>query len=296
VAIPEAQLETWSHQGAVAGSATTYNAIKAALEDKESPYAKKDFNVFLQGSYGNDTNIYAESDVDTVIQLNDVFEHDLSGLVQEDKDNFNRTMASASYTYRDFRRDVQELLKKKYGDDVKVGEKAINIAASGGRRKGDVIASILFRRYYKFKGFYEQQYDEGICFYTSSGERIANYPKQHSSNLTKKHQSTSCRLKPMIRILKNLRSRLVENKAIEGGTAPSYYLEGLLYNVPNENFTSSYEDSLAASINWLLKADRSEFVCANEQYYLLRENSPVTWRSAKCDAFLTAAVKLWNEW
>lgn len=31
------------------------------------------FKVFLQGSYGNDTNIYAESDVDIAIRLDNCF-------------------------------------------------------------------------------------------------------------------------------------------------------------------------------------------------------------------------------
>ena len=35
------------------------------------PYADKNLKVFLQGSYGNDMNIYAESDVDIVIRLDD---------------------------------------------------------------------------------------------------------------------------------------------------------------------------------------------------------------------------------
>jgi hypothetical protein len=32
--IPEAQLETWSHQGAMAGSRDTYATVKAVLADK----------------------------------------------------------------------------------------------------------------------------------------------------------------------------------------------------------------------------------------------------------------------
>jgi hypothetical protein len=55
MAIPEAQLDTWSHQGSVTQSATTYNSIKNILEAKDSPYSGKNFTVFLQGSYGNDT-------------------------------------------------------------------------------------------------------------------------------------------------------------------------------------------------------------------------------------------------
>jgi hypothetical protein len=126
--------------------------------------------------------------------------------------------------------------------------------------------------------------------------RIANYPDQHSANCTAKHQATNKWFKPMVRILKNMRGKLVEDKIIEEGVAPSYYIEGLLYNVPNEKFGKSYEDSFVNSINWILEADRSKFVCANEQYYLLYENSLVTWRDSKCTKFLTAACDLWKHW
>ena len=60
--IPESQLERWSHQGSITQSSETYNTIRNVLDDAASPYAGKDYTIFLQGSYGNDTNIYAESD------------------------------------------------------------------------------------------------------------------------------------------------------------------------------------------------------------------------------------------
>ena len=47
--IPEAQLETWSHQGSVTQSSSTYNTIKSVLENSTTPYAGKKFEVFLQG-------------------------------------------------------------------------------------------------------------------------------------------------------------------------------------------------------------------------------------------------------
>jgi len=83
---------------------------------------------------------------------------------------------------------------------------------------------------------------------------------------------------------------------IAHGLAPSYYLEGLLYNVPNDKFGTSYADSFVNAVNWIRGADRSQFVCANEQYYLLRDEPNVTWSAAKCESFLAAAVNLWNQW
>ncbi len=296
MSIPESQLETWSHQGSITQSSNTYNTIKNALEAEGTPYTNKNYKVFLQGSYGNDTNIYAESDVDIVIQLDDCFQHDLTELDEDQKSAFQAAHSDATYTHVDFKRDVLSVLKAEYGDDVKPGEKAINIASKGNRRKADVITAIQFRRYYKFNGIHDQSYDEGICFYSASGERIANYPKQHSKNMTAKHQNANEWLKPMVRLLKNLRGKLVDEKMIASGVAPSYYIEGLLYNVPADKLASSYGDCFVNCVNWIQEADRSKFVCANEQYYLLREGSPVTWRASKCDEFLAAAIKLWNQW
>lgn len=299
MAIPESQLETWSHPGSITQSCTTYNTIKNVLEDADSPYALKDYEVFLQGSYGNDTNIYAESDVDIVIRLNDCWLSDLKNLSEEEKKAYKSTVVDAKYTHVDFKRDVVKVLTDEYGSDVSAGDKAIAIEAGGNRRKADVIAAIQFRRYYKFKSASDQSHVKGICFYNSSGEQIVNYPKQHSDNCTKKHQNTNEWFKPLVRISKNLRNRLIEEKMLAEGTAPSYFLEGLLYNVPSNLFETSYEDCLCNAINWIDKADKAtkdKFVCANEQYYLLRDGSRVTWREADCEAFLRAAIKLWNEW
>jgi len=294
--IPESQFDTWSHQGTIPQSKDTYNSIKTVLENKNTPYSAKNYKIFLQGSYGNDTNIYSESDVDIVIQLNDCFQHDLSPLPTEQKEVFKQSHFEATYTHIDFKADVLSVLSKQYGDNVDTGEKAIAIAAYGNRRKADVIPAIQFRRYSKFLSLSNQSYDEGICFYTASGQQIVNYPRQHSLNLTKKHQETSGWFKPMVRILKNLRSRLIKEGILENGVAPSYYLEGLLYNVPNIKFGRNYQDTFVKAISWILEADRAKFVCANEQYPLLRDNSPVTWRAEKCEAFLTATNELWNHW
>jgi len=295
--IPESQLETWSHQGSIAQSSSTYNSIKNVLQASDTPYAGKKYSVFLQGSYGNNTNIYAESDVDIVIKLDDCWLSDLEELSQEEKDAYKNAFVDAKYTHVDFKRDVLKVLSDSYGSDVAAGDKAIAIGASGSRRKADVIAAIQFRRYHRFRSRNDQSYDEGICFFNAAGERIANYPKQHSDNLTSKHQRTNKWLKPMVRVLKNLRSKLVEDGHLKAGIAPSYYVEGLLYNVPKEKYTDSFQDCFVNAMNWIQNdADKDKLLCANEQYYLLWPNSHTSWSRENCDAFLSAAIKLWNAW
>ena len=51
------------------------------------------------------------------------------------------------------------------------------------------------------------------------------------------------------------------------------------------------------TLNWYRQeASKTDLLCANEQYYLLRDGYHTCWPQANCDAFVEAAVKLWNEW
>jgi len=297
MSIPQSKLETWSHQGSLAGSRDTYATVKRALESQSAKFPNRNFDVFLQGSYGNDTNIFDESDVDVVIRYNGAFFHDLKELPADQKTAFQLHFSDGTYPYSTFKNHVQETLVSAFGDSVKPGKKAIRIEGGNARRNADVVVAFEFRRYYKFNGAFDQSFDTGIALFTSDNTRIANYPKQHSANCTAKHQATGGNFKPMVRIFKNMRSKLIADGSIGKGTAPSYFIEGLLYNVPNNLFDGSLDGIVLNILDWLFKTnDRTEFVCANEQYYLLRDNDPVCWPTANGAQFVSAAIQLWNNW
>jgi hypothetical protein len=295
--IPQSQLETWSHQGSVTQSKNTYAIVKRALEDPDAEYRDRNFKVFLQGSYCNDTNIYAESDVDVVIRYDGVFLHDVSELPAEQQSAFEASFSSGTYFYSDFKKDVEKTLKATFEDSVKGSKKAFKIEADGGRRSSDVVPAFAYRRYHEFNSVHDQNYVDGIVFFASDGTKIANYPQLHSQNCTAKHQATNSKFKPLVRIFKNMRSWLVDDGTLEAGIAPSYYIEGLLYNVPTDRFSGSYDDAIPNILNWLLETtDKTKFLCANEQYYLLHDNSPVCWPIANGSKFINAVVSLWNNW
>jgi hypothetical protein len=99
------------------------------------------------------------------------------------------------------------------------------------------------------------------------------------------------------RLVCRIESRCVDDGLLAEGKAPSYYLEGLLYNVPVDKFGTSYQDCCINAINWIQKeADKDKLVCANEQYYFLRDGSPTCWPKANGEAFLHAAIQLWSNW
>lgn len=228
--------------------------------------------------------------------LHDCIHSDLSNLSEGERASYGATFSPATYTFIDLKRDVLNVLRGHFGGGIVSGGKAIPIPASGSRRKADMLAAVEFRRYFRFAGLHDQSYEEGLCFFDASGQRIENFPRQHSRNLTAKHQATMQWFKPTVRVIKNLRRCLVERGMIADGVAPSYYLEGLLYNAPNVCFGRSYQDTIMHVLDWIIAADRSRFVCANQLYYLLWEGSPVAWRAARCDEFLQAASELWRHW
>lgn len=296
MAIPEADLTVMAHIGAQRTSQETYATIKLALENKDAGYNNKNYKIFLQGSYGNDTNILKESDVDIVIRLDSVFTYDLSGLPTNEKEAFKTAYGDAAYTHKNFREDVLDVLRSRFGVDVVPGKKAVMIKPLHNRRKADVIIATRHKKYNNFRYIGNESEISGISFHKLDGTRVVNYPKQHRENLISKNQASSEWLKHIIRIFKNARQKMIEQRCIEAGIAPSYFIEGMLYNVPTDKFGRSYESSMINCINWLLEADSSRFICANEQYKLFDTNPDISWNADDYRLFLNGLVDLWNDW
>jgi len=296
MAIPESQLETWSHQGAVTTAKNTYASIKANLQSADASYAEKDTQPYLQGSYGNDTNIYGDSDVDVVFQLNSTFHRNLDRLPPDQVEAYRRAFSDASYHFSDFRQDVATHLQAKFGyQQVISGNKSLKLIGTSGRLAADIIVCCQYRDYQWFRGLHDQRYDEGIYFKTSDGHEIVNYPKRHLANCSAKHQSTGNCFKPTVRILKNMRSYMVDQKIIGSDLAPSYFIEGMLYNVPDDQYNGDFSSTFCNCVNWLVKTDRSKFVCPSGKHSLFGSSS-VQWDDARCAQFLDALVNLWNRW
>lgn len=296
MAIPESQLKTWSGLGSITQSAATYETIRKVLNDSSSPYYPKAFSIFLQGSYGNDTNVYRDSDVDVVICLDQTYYSDTTALTDGAKAIYESARTSANYGYHEFKTDVVAWLTKQFGADVKPGKKATFIKGNGTRRDADVLVCAKHRRWRKESTGRDNLYDEGICFWNSNGEQIVNFPKQHRENCTTKHQNTNQWFKPIVRVYKNMRNRMVEEGVLADGVAPSYFIEGMLWNVPADKFGTSYSDSWVNSFNWLLQADKTKLACANDLFWLVRDNSNVCWSTADFDAYIAKAKKYWNDW
>jgi hypothetical protein len=175
----------------------------------------------------------------------------------------------------------------------------LKLAAGGGRLAADIIPAIHFRKYTYFYGPSACAYIDGIQF-ESRADRgtIVNFPKPHYENGINKHSArrTNGWYKPTVRIFKNARTCLVNRGSIAEDLAPSYLLESLLYNVPDDKFGGSFQNTFIAAFNWIWgSANVDSLTCQNEQLKLFG-NAPVQWSIEKARQFLAALKALWENW
>lgn len=88
---------------------------------------------------------------------------------------------------------------------------------------------------------------------------------------------------------------MVDRNLLQRGVAPSYFIEGMLHNVPDDRFGGRLADAFAATFNVIDGSDRSTFRCANGIHALLG-SSQASWASADCQTFLDCLRRLWSNW
>jgi len=283
MAIRESQLETWSHQGAIATAKMTADSIKNALNIFKNWPDNIEFEVYLQGSYKNSTNIRGDMDVDVVAQLNSTF---YSNLSEEQKRYLGLT--PALYGWSDFRTDVLRALNNYYNSSaITEGNKSIKVEDNDGRLPADVVVCAQYRKYRSVNTY---DFIKGMTFWTRNERRqIINYPKRHYENGVTKHQNTNNWYKPSVRMFKNIRSY------ISTISVPSYFLECLLYNVSNGNFGDSYQDTFCNIVTWLNEVYLDNFICQNGQLALFGP-TPEQWSTESARIFIRELISLWNNW
>ena len=135
---------------------------------------------------------------------------------------------------------------------------------------------------------------QGIGFYLSDDKRwVVSYPQQHRDRGAKKEEATSNRFKRTIRMFKAARNRLVEKRVITKDDAPSYFIECLLYNVPNGMLRPELAPTYTGILGWLKKAKLRDFQCQNGQVSLFGRGRE-QWTVQKAQAFRKALQGLWE--
>ncbi len=282
--ISEEQLKRWSTAPGTTRAEAVYSAAKAALESNLI-FSGKKIEIYLQGSYGNHTNIRTDSDVDIVVQLNSVWRRDISRLTPQEQSEYIASVSTSSYGIDNFRQDVLSALIKYFGSNYvnAMGNKSIKLIGTDSRLHADIVPALQHRIYTSFVEIDIPTFVEGIKFKAKDGTEIENFPKLHLQNGEEKNLDDFAgeHYKHLVRVMKNIKRQLVDDNIIEKELAPSYFIECLLYNVPHPHFSSNYQESLKTILRFLQQECNADALRTGNNIHFIFGDKPWQWSSKK---------------
>ena len=278
--IPESTISSWSHHEAGTAFKEAHVPIREALNAYKGLSQFK-YEVFLQGSYKNDTNLGGDSDVDVVIRLASKLKPSVVSL------SGKRLQADGSHRFalerwQSFRDHAMKAMKARFGKAVKSGRKTIKLPKGTIPADADLVVTLSHK--------------EGIGFYLpDEGRWVVSFPEQHHQRGLKKEKATDKQFKRTIRMFKAARNRLVEKGSLTKDDAPSYFIECLLYNVPDTLFAPKLAPTYVAILDWLKTVKLKDFQCQNGFVPLFGPGRE-QWSVKKARAFVKALQDMWDTW
>lgn len=225
------------------------NAIKAS--DK---LRARGVSVFANGSYRNNTNVRQDSDVDIGILCRDTFFFDFpDGTTRE---TFG--IIPATYLYEQYKNEVEEALVNYLGRSaVQRGNKAFDVHETSYHVDADV-AAFFEHRSYRTDGTYL----EGVELWTDKeNRRVINWPEQHYTYGCRKNAATGTRFKSIVRVLKALSNEMIQAR-VSGGDLPGFFIECLVWNVPDDRFQNiTYTDDVKEILVFLHENTKTDEPC-----------------------------------
>ena len=278
--IPESTLSSWSHHRSGTASAQAHVAIRDALAAYSWPTGMT-YTVFLQGSYQNSTNLSRHSDVDLVIQLASRLRPKVAAL-GTDALPADASHRAALERWQTFQQHALLAMRERFGGTVMSGRKTLKVPRGRIPAAADVVVTL--------------KHEDGLAFYLPDERRwVVSYPQRHHDRGLSKEQATGDRFKRSVRMFKAARNQLISRGALDPGVAPSYFIECLLYNVPDRLFRQDLTTTYVDILKWLGSAPTRGFESQSGKMKLFgpREEQ---WSPDRAQRFASALRLLWEGW
>lgn len=205
---------------------------------------KRNFKIYAKGSYANQTNVRQDSDVDIVVENQDVYygEYINTKTALAATPNPSFEPYTGPWESKNWRSEVEDALKNYFGtgDVDTTGNVAITVAeVPNSRPSADVVPAFDYRRYDTPD---RSATHKGSKVYKKDGTGVIfNYPDQQLLNGNRKDSLTQGKYKQFARALKNGENALVDAGRMK--VKPSYLMECLAYNVDNRDLMHGYDKS-----------------------------------------------------
>ena len=125
-----------------------------------------------------------------------------------------------------------------------------------------------------------------VVFFAQQGiapQRVATHTDRHIANTEQKDTATRGAYRQAVRIMKLARNALVGTQAMESGDMPSYFLECIVYSLPDAVFQKSAVDgAVKASLELLTQPEQlasihtvsgSDYIIGSKLWHLPSENA-----------------------
>ena len=141
----------------------------------KNTYSREEIEIFIQGSYANNTCVRGESDVDIAVVRRDIYEYAWGSSFSPYLPGFKHIAEAAI-----FKNTVEKALKD-YFTSLYVHRKNKSIKVDGNtyRKKADTVPAFGIHHIYNSDKKDYSSYNEGITIYADDGQVINNFPKQH---------------------------------------------------------------------------------------------------------------------
>lgn len=269
----------------------TINMVKSAINSCRE-LDDLSIEVFVQGSYANNTNVRANSDVDVCVMLTSTFYTEYP----EGKTRADYGFTEGTISFDEYKRRVKKAVTDKFGSaSVIEGNKSLKIQSNTYHVDADVVVAFMLKDYRSIGSTDRQKYVEGTRFYSQNGDEVTNYPKEHIKNGKAKNGQTNYQYKYLVRMFKRIRNNMVEDGVVDGDIISSFLTECLVWNLPNNIITgyNTWTETIRQAIIFLFNAIKNnqhqEWGEVSERLYLF--HSGRKWSAADAKSFMQS---MWN--
>lgn len=273
----EATLRAWvrpSSDDEEAKRDRTENEVRAALGASHR-LSNIGFRTYVKGSYANRTNVRLDYDVDIAVECTDFFYSDTTGAPADvvKAAEAMRIPYTEEYGPKEFKDDIEAALVSYFGRPAVIrGNIGLRVRQNQTTLPADVVPSFEYHLIYTTDGRGIPIYHRGTRIFPDKGGIVDNWPQQQYDRGVLKNNATGRHYKRIVRALKRLENALVQ--AGQLAELPSFFMECLVYNVPNAYFNhptyvADMREVLATIFHSTVADDRcNAWLEASERKYL----------------------------
>jgi len=269
-------------------------AVKKMAKQTKNVVSEKTVDIYIHGSYANNTNIFFPSNLEICVELK------VKPYAYRLTDNYY-VQHELEFTPKAFREMLFETLFEIIAPNCDQNDKCIIMEKFGKLRHTVEITPCISFEYTEVNG----ALFKGVILHdTTKHADIATFPKLHAKNGQTKDIMCEGNFRRIVRLFKSLAA--VHSRETGAPMVRGYFIECLLFNVPDTLFRGSasgpspqlekdiLQEIFLKVLNYLMHANIDGFVCQNLVWQLFGTAAEF-WNPADAHRFISAMKLMYKQ-